>query len=304
MNKKNKILIILLCFMIIGNGCKIDEWTLLGALDDVIVTNDDTSNEVRKDYLGNIITDPDVLLSRTEYSTPIIENEFRMPDDDEFSSFQELKYNSVLKMGSYEQDNNIENGKEPLEWIVLKIWSDEGYALLISKYAIDYMEFYGENAKNWHDSMIRNWLNTSFYNETFSSTEKEIISDTIVFSFDYDSKYYNSGRGHETNDKIFILSVDEMGYNFGFGGANYSDKKRICNPTEYALSFVGKYDYVPTENVEYWLRTKCDDEHIFDRHKVNYSVCKASFVKSDGSIDTSGGYNKKFIRPAMYIRIK
>ena len=41
----------------------------------------------------------------------------------------------TVVFGSYEQDNDLTNGKEPLEWIVLK--TEEGRAMLITRYLID-----------------------------------------------------------------------------------------------------------------------------------------------------------------------
>lgn len=45
---------------------------------------------------------------------------------------------SYVKFGSYEQDNDLSNGKEKIEWLVLDLQANE--ALLISKYG----GFYGE----------------------------------------------------------------------------------------------------------------------------------------------------------------
>ena len=42
---------------------------------------------------------------------------------------------STVTFGSYEQDNDTSNGKEPLEWIVLSY--QDGKSLLISKYGLD-----------------------------------------------------------------------------------------------------------------------------------------------------------------------
>ena len=42
---------------------------------------------------------------------------------------------AVVMFGSYEQDNQPDNGAEPIEWLVLA--QSEGKALLVSRYALD-----------------------------------------------------------------------------------------------------------------------------------------------------------------------
>ena len=39
--------------------------------------------------------------------------------------FQNLQSGDVIKFGEYEQDNNFENGKEAIDWIVLDVQDDE-----------------------------------------------------------------------------------------------------------------------------------------------------------------------------------
>ena len=61
---------------------------------------------------------------------------------------RDIEINSVatVKLGKYEQDNNFDNGKEDIEWIVVE--KEGGKALLLSKYIIDlkqYDELLGED---------------------------------------------------------------------------------------------------------------------------------------------------------------
>lgn len=46
----------------------------------------------------------------------------------------------IIKFGKYEQDNNLENGKEDIEWIVLKAEKDR--ALVLSKFALDVQPYH------------------------------------------------------------------------------------------------------------------------------------------------------------------
>ena len=48
---------------------------------------------------------------------------------------QEFAVGSSVYFGSYEQDNDTEDGAEPIEWLVLAVDNDK--ALLLSRYALD-----------------------------------------------------------------------------------------------------------------------------------------------------------------------
>ncbi len=106
--------------------------------------------------------------------------------------FSKVKSGDVITFGSYEQDNDLENGAEPIEWIVLS--TNKGKALLLSKYIIDH-RFYDENdyyddylkerfpdgeggidwdSVNipWEECTLSVWLNTDFYNSALIRQKK------------------------------------------------------------------------------------------------------------------------------------
>ena len=145
----------------------------------------------------------------------------------------------IIEFGNYEQDNNLENGFEPVEWIALDVL--EGKVLLISKYGLD-MKQYNETLYDvpwgrvmWESSSIRFWLNGEFYNECFSEFEREKIMKTeVVNGF---TKYSHIDGGSNTEDNIFLLSIDEAERYFD------TDKERICyvtkeNSNHISLSFI------------------------------------------------------------------
>ena len=60
--------------------------------------------------------------------------------------------------GAYEQDNSLENGKEPLEWIVLDKYEDS--YLLITAEVIDEVCYNDEwDVTSWQSCSLRSWLN-------------------------------------------------------------------------------------------------------------------------------------------------
>lgn len=122
--------------------------------------------------------------------------------------YQAADVGSVITFGSYEQDNNSENGEEEIEWIVL---SKVGTKLLvISKCGLirsRYNEKYGD--VTWETSYIRERLNKSFFNDAFNSFEKNAIISSKVTA-DINESFKNINPGNDTIDKIFLLSIPEI----------------------------------------------------------------------------------------------
>ena len=125
----------------------------------------------------------------------------------------------IICFGTYEQDGNKENGKEPIEWIVLQ--EVDNRVLLLSKDVLDYKQYDSaySNKVTWKESEIRTWLNNSFYNSAFQEDEKKsIVSSKLsnrnleLEDIDEEGKPqpWVSYAGDDTTDKIFLLSVYEI----------------------------------------------------------------------------------------------
>ena len=85
----------------------------------------------------------------------------------------------TVVFGSYEQDNDLTNGKEPLEWIVLK--TEEGRAMLITRYLIDARAYHKAFVNmTWSECTLRQWLNDTFLTEAFSQEEQARIQEVLV----------------------------------------------------------------------------------------------------------------------------
>lgn len=90
------------------------------------------------------------------------------------SQEQSFAVGSVYVFGSYKQDNNHDNGTEPIEWIVLQ--TDGTKTLLISKHILDCQPFAASKENvTWENSSIRAWLNGDFLAAAFSPAEQAAI---------------------------------------------------------------------------------------------------------------------------------
>ena len=186
--------------------------------------------------------------------------------------------------GQFEQDNNLENGKEPIEWRVLALDRYGEQAFLISRYALTARCYHnGEAYPTWANSNIRGWLNGQFLWDAF--TEKE--QSAIVRSKLSNSAYAGIDGGKDTWDRVFLISREEA--------ANYfsGSTDRLVEPTEYARA---KGAGVADENgcCCWWLRTP--GTYMYD----------AGLVYAVGGIDHTGGNVKNStiaVRPALWVKM-
>lgn len=192
----------------------------------------------------------------------------------------DYKSKETIFFGEYEQDNDLENGKEPIEWIVLDVQG--GKSLLISRYVLDcqpYNKIW--TYITWETCTIRNWLNDTFLNNAFSAEEQEAIITTDVdnSSSQGHSKWRTNG-GNDTKDKIFFLSYVEAGKYF------HSDNARSCELTAYAATQIG-------DNYGWWLRSPGSEQS------------DATRVPSNGIYEniTTIVYYTVGVRPAMWVNL-
>ena len=78
----------------------------------------------------------------------------------------------IVTFGKFEQDNNKSNGSEPLKWYVCNKQSYNGRKLcyLLSLNVIHWMKF-SEYDSGWSRSLVRDWLNNTFYNNGSSNSQ-------------------------------------------------------------------------------------------------------------------------------------
>ena len=182
----------------------------------------------------------------------------------------------TITFGTYEQDNNLYNGKEPIEWIVLQDKGDR--KLLISKYALDCQPYHdGSVGMPWESSSLRKWLNAAFLKKAyFTASEQDRIMQT------------------DAGDKVFLLSDEEALTYFA------SDTDRKCAPTAYAIGYGATLNKAVTtadgdSTTTWWLRSTKDDNS-------GVPVC-ASVIDTSGTVDNDLCRVQDYgaVRPVMWI---
>lgn len=193
---------------------------------------------------------------------------------------EKYKYNigEEITLGSYMGQG--------VEWIVLDV-NDEGDALIISKYILDMIP-YDQDARNvtWEKCTLRTWLNNDFFNSAFSEEEQSRILLSKLKN--PDSVEFGIPGGNDTEDRIFLLSLDEANSLFA------SSKDRRCKPTDYALDkgIMTSSKGSSAGCAPWWLRSPGRDAH------------SAAAVRDFGYV-LSSGYNVYYegygVRPALWI---
>ncbi len=150
----------------------------------------------------------------------------------------------ILSFGSYEQDGQKENGKEPIEWAVLG--RDGDTAMLISRYCLDSHVYHKDYVDiTWEKSSIREWLNKDFLNAAFTWEQQQLLLSTPVLN--ESNEEYEIGGGKKTVDKVFCLSIEEARRYY------VGDEDRLGALTP-ALESTGKVA-APRGNGRWWLRS-------------------------------------------------
>ncbi|WP_294413401.1 DUF6273 domain-containing protein [uncultured Ruminococcus sp.] len=191
----------------------------------------------------------------------------------------DVQTGGYVTFGSYEQDNDLSNGKEDIEWLVLA--REDNKALLISKYALD-VQPYSQHITEvpWENSFIRKWLNDTFLNEAFSLDEQDsIIMSTVTAD---ENPLHKLSQGNDTEDKVFLLSAAEAYEYFE------TDSARVCEMTDYCYAQSPNLTRLPG----WWLRS------------LNAAHVAAVIDPYKGSVQIGGDYVTVIspdIRPSIWI---
>lgn len=162
--------------------------------------------------------------------------------------FKSAKKSDIITFGKY-------------EWIVLKKEVDK--LLIITKDVIEIKKYNEVQERvTWETCTLRKWLNEDFYN-TFTPEEQVKILETHLENPD-NEKHGTKGGGN-TDDKIFLLSIDE------------------------AEEYMAKDERVADW---FWLRSPGDGRY------------SAADVSSDGDIRTDGYFfiYEFGVRPALWVK--
>lgn len=202
-------------------------------------------------------------------------------------------------LGKYWKDDTNKDGvankkdsKKPIKWRVLQVNGDN--ALIMSDELVDFQSYTKSINEtcyptSWTESHVRKWLNKTFYNTAFTSSEQKAIQVSDVSDYD----------GSIVQDKLYILSLEDVvNPKYGFSKKYGKNKTRESKATKFSLlDFSGGYN--PDNNYDWWWLRTLDPDDLATAYVVDY----------DGTIDYDGNPTTKGhvvgclrgIRPVMKI---
>ena len=204
-------------------------------------------------------------------------------DSEDYQHNQSATVGDILTFGRYPQTASGTDST-PIEWIVLDVEGSK--ALLLSKYGLDEKPYNTEEIEiTWEQCSMRKWLNGEFLNQAFSSEERSKIIRVKISNPDNPS--FDTEGGSDTDDQVFLLSIDEAKKYFATGDA------RKTKSTAYA-----KINGVWTNDSGYcfwWLRSPGYDQSL------------AAYVDSDGGVYVFGysvSNDYYAVRPAFWLNLE
>ncbi|MBQ4396355.1 MAG: protein kinase [Clostridia bacterium] len=193
-------------------------------------------------------------------------------------SQRKIKTGDTLHFGRFPQTAN--GVVKPLLWRVLDV--KDGKALLIADKLI-LCKSYHDTLKDitWENCSLRKWLNGEFLQLAFGTMRPSQLA--LVTNRNRENPKYRTKGGNDTNDRVFLLSTEEVNRYFS------SDKDRIAQMTDYV-----NHQQSPNKAASkwWWLRTPGD--------YGTYAAC----VNEAGSVRELGRniIDKDIaVRPAVWI---
>ncbi len=203
------------------------------------------------------------------------------------------------------------------EWQVLDIKNNA--ALIITEDIIEQRTYHNVNEiTTWAKCELRKYLNGEFY-DRFSETDREHI--ITVTNKNPDNEWYGTDGGEDTQDRIFLLSVEEVVCRY-FGDSSeklynrgkkedYWFQKRDENNNQRVATFKGGGWW-------WWLRSP---GRVSEKTWLQSPGCmseKAVYIHGDGNIGIQGnhalkcnsniihpfGDNTGGVRPALWLDLK
>lgn len=188
---------------------------------------------------------------------------------------EEYKLGAVLSFGDY-------------SWHILAV--EKEAVLIMTEHIIAQHEYHNAPEDiTWADCSLRSYLNGEFY-DRFTESEKQRILPTI--NKNLDNEWYGSDGGEETQDRIFLLSIEEVACRY------FGDSSALL--------------YNPGKNQRYWFQRKDSNNHQREAYFDGYgwwwwlrspgrSNRRAVYIHGDGNIGIQGNgtfnYNSNTLHP-------
>lgn len=191
-------------------------------------------------------------------------------------------------------------------WRILDKKDD--FALIITEDMIGQQSFNNYSGEvTWKDCSLRKYLNEEFYNE-FTVEERSKINPVI--NKNHGNQWYGSEGGEDTNDYIFLLSMEEAVCQY------FGDSRNILeNPSNKQKYWFQKKDENNSKRMSrfqgymwwWWLRSPGRDNKrvVYIHGDGNIGIQgNSTFRYSSKTIHPLTGDNCGGVRPALWLNLK
>lgn len=216
---------------------------------------------------------------------------------------ESLVVGDIVDFGHYEQDNDLANGQEAIQWLVLDV--EENRVLLLSRYGLAYKPYHEKmESVRWDSCTLRAWLNGEFFSNAFSESDQDAILLTeIDNSPEQAGKYFSYIQAKNTKDKVFLLSGSEIETIPAKAEVMRKNEMQEIltdfTPTQYALD----HDNVKISGNSYywWLRGVTKSNTNLATMKT---AVQAQCVNMGGANNAANVINCLGVHPAIWVYIE
>lgn len=195
-----------------------------------------------------------------------------------------LKPGESFFFGSYEQNGDLSDGQERIQWLILK--QEGNRVMVISRDILDCQSYNSQwDNVTWSDCSLRTWLNDTFLTTAFTVDEQKFLAQ--VENANPDNGAYAVPGGSNTVDRIFLLSLEEASLYFP------SDEARTAAVTPWAQT-QGVYSGEEDTGI-WWLRSPGENKN--HAAIVNYW----GQIHSEGHLVDLGRHG---VRPVIWLEIE
>lgn len=268
-------------------------WVKLSSLSNNQVINNNTVDEINSNNLSsagfidaNLSKQISKVKTLTKYDTKT-----RIDETD------------VIRFGT-SHNENFANDTLVFEWVVVDRDEVNQKALLLSKDIIGSKNWTSKDKyKNkdvvWETSTLRQWLNGDFYQKYFTENEKRSILTTHLHNSN--NPLYNTNGGSDTDDKIFLLSIEDIEKYFNIDKLGKErDYRLIAKERNLFKNEDGKkLPSLTTEGQVWWLRSPGEKNNsaafVNNTGTLSYNGREVMVVAAEGRTYAYG------TRPAMWV---
>jgi len=230
------------------------------------------------------------------YTPPKSDRQPETPTPIQINKPQTVAIGSNMSFGGY-------------DWRVLDIQGNQ--ALLLSElilekraYDEEFAEFVGTT---WENCTLRRYLNNEFYNSLSANDRSCIIAKTNV---NYKNPWYGTNGGRDTQDKVFLLSLDEVVKYFGDSGMLKKGIEKSARNVDLKLPAHGinKYAFHDKYSKERIAYDKNGTDSWWWLRSPGLDPFGAAVVFAGGIVGVIGidivGWSGGGVRPALWLNLE